>query len=659
MANIYDVSAGARQANIPAEIQAGIQTSRQNTLGNIAVQQAQQQQQDTQTLRGLAPSIVAGDPTAYAQAAAINPEQANNFQGAADQQLSKLRGAINYIDQQKTPQAKEAAYQNAVRPYLAAIGASQGKVPPATFAEAEPMMEAARGQIATLGLPPGQSNALINVGAGGAVLDPVTRKPIFINQNVKPELVTGQDGKQYWATPNGPATPVMISNGQPSASAGSVLPSETQNYVPGVLNRLGGASPLNADGTASPALISAVIGQESGGNPNAVSPAGAKGLMQVTGATGANPGFGVTPLQNGSPAENVRFGTDYLNAMLKRYGGNVQQALAAYNAGPGVADNADSGGAQQLTGVPKREIYSQLTPEEVENAGLPKGTVAQRGSNGEVHVVYKPGAGDLQVPIPGDATKSGDAYLSTLDPALQGQVRAIAEGRAPYPTNQAAKSARGQEIIAAVNQYDPTLNAQDYQTRLATRKSFTSGADAKNMMALNQAAAHLEELVNALPGTSGSSVPFLGKYYNQAANEVRDTQTGSVTQWKQAADAVAHEARAVFAGQGGGTLAELEKQASNLNENNSTPQKLGAIRELGRLLASRIDFLSQKYQQGMGNAEDPFQSTYPHSADVLNSIANGSVDKGIDSFRVKPGVNSQTVNQPSGQQDFSHLWSGG
>lgn len=90
--------------------------------------------------------------------------------------------------------------------------------------------------------------------------------------------------------------------------------------------------------TSDDPLIKAVIQQESGGNPNAVSPVGARGLMQVMPNTGVDPGFGIKPLQNDTPGENVRFGTDYLNTMRKRYGGDLDRALVAYNWGPGNAD---------------------------------------------------------------------------------------------------------------------------------------------------------------------------------------------------------------------------------------------------------------------------------------------------------------------------------
>ncbi len=81
---------------------------------------------------------------------------------------------------------------------------------------------------------------------------------------------------------------------------------------------------------------------ESAGDPNAVSPKGATGLMQLMPATAKDPGFGVKPFDAtkplNDPQENMRVGTDYLNAMMERYGGDREAALAAYNWGPGNAD---------------------------------------------------------------------------------------------------------------------------------------------------------------------------------------------------------------------------------------------------------------------------------------------------------------------------------
>ncbi len=89
-----------------------------------------------------------------------------------------------------------------------------------------------------------------------------------------------------------------------------------------------------------PALLAGLIKQESGFNPTAGSPAGARGLAQLMPGTAA--GLGVTNVLD--PVQSINGGAKYLKQQLDAFGGDTARALAAYNAGPGAV--------QRFGGIP-------------------------------------------------------------------------------------------------------------------------------------------------------------------------------------------------------------------------------------------------------------------------------------------------------------------
>lgn len=97
-------------------------------------------------------------------------------------------------------------------------------------------------------------------------------------------------------------------------------------------------------------LIAAVIEQESGGDPDSVSPVGALGLMQLMPSTAKF--LNVDPYD---PAQSIDGGAHYLQMQLTEFG-NIPEALAAYNAGPGTVKS------NSWSNIPETLNYVQRVP---------------------------------------------------------------------------------------------------------------------------------------------------------------------------------------------------------------------------------------------------------------------------------------------------------
>lgn len=125
--------------------------------------------------------------------------------------------------------------------------------------------------------------------------------------------------------------PQRLENGSFATELDKAMSMESRGAVG--LNISGDTNSLIKEAAAryqvDPRLVAAVAQTESGGNQEAVSSAGAVGVMQLMPETAA--GLGVNPYDK---RQNIEGGAKYLRQMMDTFGGDVQKAVAAYNAGP-------------------------------------------------------------------------------------------------------------------------------------------------------------------------------------------------------------------------------------------------------------------------------------------------------------------------------------
>lgn len=551
----------------------------------------------------------------FGQAAQINPGAVLDVQNAQARQ--QYMQGLGQVAQEKAAQAQQSASLQkigAAARYMA--GALQTNDPN----KIEGAYQAVRPYLAELGQaqgkqPPPQwdpsmTSAIYHVIAQTASAFPDDMKL----QTVTPGSVVTRGGEPVYSNP---AAPKIIAGGDGRQYA--VSPGQNGNLVAApIAVRGAGIAPQ----AAPQAQAAPQIGQPAPASTVAGAPAG----TQVTQATGAD-------------------------------GARVQFAFA-----PGTPD-AVKAQAASMAGI------SQAQPEPMPQTLTAPAKGAQAPPTGyqwdATHTALQPipgGPADKSQSIAalGDPNATGESYLQSIqDAGMRQLVKAIAEGREQVPRiyrSGKAGELGPTQIAAAVSQYDPTFNAQDYNSRNRTRIAFTSGKPYQDMMALSQASKHVGQLVPLITELAGHAIPFIGSSINAAENKASDVYSGKVTSWNTVADAVAHETRKVFAGSSGGTLAELDGYLKNLSPNSSTAQKQAAVQGIAELLESRIGLLRDAYAQGMGKAGDPFYTTFPESAQTLQYLTSLPQSQiGVMAMPQMP-KSGFVVNPPS-QQPASSGWS--
>lgn len=216
---------------------------------------------------------------------------------------------------------------------------------------------------------------------------------------------------------------------------------------------------------------------------------------------------------------------------------------------------------------------------------------------------------------------TGEDYLKTLPTGTANLIRKYANGELAV-TPQITRTPAGQQLLGAITQYDPTFDATNFQKRQQTATAFSKGMQGNAVRGANQALYHMGNLyqkVEDLNNLGGLGTP-LNAPINWIEEKLGDPRQG---QFLQTAQAVGSELRRVFAGAGGGSLAELNKWESSIPLNASEAQQKAYIQNGMDLLRGGIQALNTQYQSGMGLNKDVVDLLDPKAREIYNKLSVG------------------------------------
>lgn len=189
-------------------------------------------------------------------------------------------------------------------------------------------------------------------------------------------------------------------------------------------------------------------------------------------------------------------------------------------------------------------------------------------------------------PGAGGALQTGEDYLRTLPAGMAAQVKAIAEGRQNPPPR--ASSGVALQIMNAVNQYDPQFTLQKAQIR----KAFTTGADGRNIGALNTAAVHLDQLQEVSQALANGSFRPGNQLFNAFKNMFGNS---APTNFEGIKAAVSSEMASAL--KGNATDQEIASIKSTIDKSASPEQLAGAVKTNLDILGAKLNTYAERYHQ--------------------------------------------------------------
>jgi len=307
----------------------------------------------------------------------------------------------------------------------------------------------------------------------------------------------------------------------------------TEKGAPIVTQMTGGITPEN------------IRTVESGGRPDAVSPKGAEGVMQVMPNTQTNPGFGVAPAKDKSPQELERVGRDYYAAMQNKYGHDTLAAIA-YNMGPGKTDAWLKAGADfnKLPAETQAYIGKVNLANAMQTRQAPAAAAAPVATTPATSAV-SPAAGPSALPTVSPLPKLGLPDQPDNFPVVAGEEKQAVTlpTAAPAPAPVAAPAAPRAPTTPVAQKTIPELRAEqaanaEFQKEAATgagkniakqQEEFEANTSATNVIEKRAANQRIIDLVMGSPNSVGLlEKPGMGAALATLAKNGLNTPSGAI-----------------------------------------------------------------------------------------------------------------------------------
>lgn len=267
----------------------------------------------------------------------------------------------------------------------------------------------------------------------------------------------------------------------------------------------------------------------------------------------------------------------------------------------------------------------------------------------------------------------GEEYMGNLkktDPKMESQVRAIIEGRAPYPTGMLLKTPYGQDLASHVTQADPSFESGNATARVKVRNEFKAGgvaSPAGQISAGNTALQHAGEMSDALErmkegggvlaGVGSAGIPFVSYGANALRNKsVAGTPEGAaLNDFMTAKNHFSEEVTKFYAGSAG-SEAERARALANLDAAKSLPELRSAIKTEANLMQGKVNALQERWRNGMGPLVPDFPLISKESQDAVDRVMKRDQASAAPKGAPSPGLIQDGYRFKGGSPGDQNNW---